>query len=172
MEQEVRGVEVGESEPLEQDRSAAVGRQVNVRAARDCRRIDIGEASDVGERPQVDPVLPVGEVGDGIGAVPGTEHEDVAPRPSREAVVALAALERVAALAAHEAIVPLAALERVAALAALKRVVAPAALKPVGGGVAGDPVVARAGNDVLDHRLRSDEDLAVPAEDRRHALGT
>ena len=109
------------SNPHDVDHPPLVRRQIEPHAAGERRRRAEDRVQLRGrqlEAREIDPVLPVGEIGDGVGAVSAREDEDVAARPAGQGVRPGAAFERVGAAAAVEGIRPRPAVEHVVAVTA------------------------------------------------------
>ena len=116
----IPGVEVRNFDILQPNRAPALCTEVDHGRGAVGGDAQIVETRNVGERAEIDQVVPVGEVLDGVVAVPRLKHEGVVAFIAR--VVAFIAIERVVALTAIERVVALTALERVVALTAIERV--------------------------------------------------
>ena len=74
---EIPGVEVVDGKPLQEYRAAAVSREVDRHALSVGSDGQVAEVSNFRKGAEVDTVRTIGEVGDGVGAVVGREHEYV-----------------------------------------------------------------------------------------------
>ena len=155
-EEKVRGVQAIESGVSEQDRSPAVGGQIDPDTARHRRRGHIAVAVRQVESGEVDSVVAIGEVRDGIGTVCDIEDEEISACAAPESVVADPTFERVVAASPPESIVsgipeqPVVSRvseQRVIVFLAFERVVACGSDKLVVAGAPKEPVVPAPTND-------------------------
>ena len=128
------------------------------------------EPGDARDRGEIDQVSPVGEVGDGVIAVTGGEHERVVARLARERVVVRAAVEHIGAFAAIQFVIASAAIEPVIAPVAFQGVVAATAMEDVVSLAAPDVVGAFAAVDKVVARPRLQHVVARAAPERIVAL--
>ena len=86
-EHEIGCVQVINTEPLEEDRSTAVHAQINSDAVLIRGDRQVGKARYGGELLEVNEVFTIGEVGNGVVAIAGTDEECIDTRAAREGVV-------------------------------------------------------------------------------------